>query len=339
MTDNKRQAMLREKRFGSLRSAANATKKFRDEVTEKTDPSSMTPEQKKHIIYLNDKDLLDDPDNDEIYGSDPDDDLVKAMERYGFQGVILAYPVKGGRYMIESGHRRRAAARKAGIKEYCVFVTEPPKSKAEQKMRLLLSNLHSRKLSPMRIARIAQNLYETHRQIIEEKRAAGTLAEDETTALNVLVAEDLEMDDSTVARYRALLKLVPHLQELADSGLYSWSDLSKASPLDETRQEALYERIISRAKQYGPDSVTRKWLQNEISILKADAIQDPAMVSGNFRAKRNSYSAKSVVRCSANMREILSVGFKVKEEEKESIIGILEQTRADIDSKIAELKS
>ena len=39
------------------------------------------------------------------------------------------------------------------------------------------------------------------------------------------------------------------------------------------------------------------------------------------------------------MREILSVGFKVKEEEKESIIGILEQTRADIDSKIAELKS
>ena len=43
------------------------------------------------------------------------------MKEYGFQGVILAYPIEGGKYRIESGHRRRLAARKAGIENNTCF--------------------------------------------------------------------------------------------------------------------------------------------------------------------------------------------------------------------------
>ena len=182
MADQRKRENQMLKRMTSLRTAAGASGRFRKEISEEADISSLTEDQKDHIRYLKDDQLLDDPDNELIYGSDPDEELVDAMRRYGFQGVILAYPTGNGKYMIEAGHRRRSAARKAGLKEYRVYETVPPASDSERRMRLLMSNLHSRKESPMKLAKIAQNLYETHRMIIEEKRKNGTLQEGEITA-------------------------------------------------------------------------------------------------------------------------------------------------------------
>ena len=340
MADNQRRTQMKEKRLNSLLSAASATARLKSSITEKTDPRDMTREQKEHIIYLDDEHLLDDPRNDEIYGADPDADLIEAMKKYGFQGVILAYPVGGGKYMIESGHRRRAAARKAGIGKYRVFETDAPKNANEQQMRLLLSNLHSRKMTPIRIAKIAQSLYDTHKAILDAQKADGTLDRNKTTALNQLVASDLEMDDSTVSRYRALLKLTPQLQSLADSGDYSWSDLSKAATLGEAFQNQLYEKVMARSKQYGVDSITRKWLQQEISALKADAVEDSGiMETKEKRARIRSYTMKSVLKNVAGMREMLSGNIKAEGDDKDTIITALEETRDEIERKLEELKS
>ena len=49
------------------------------------------------------------------YGEYEVEELSEIMKNRGFQGVILAYPVGDGKYMIEAGHRRRYAAKKAGF--------------------------------------------------------------------------------------------------------------------------------------------------------------------------------------------------------------------------------
>ena len=341
MADQRKRENQMLKRMTSLRTAAGASGRFRKEISEEADISSLTEDQKDHIRYLKDDQLLDDPDNELIYGSDPDEELVDAMRRYGFQGVILAYPTGNGKYMIEAGHRRRSAARKAGLKEYRVYETVPPASDSERRMRLLMSNLHSRKESPMKLAKIAQNLYETHRMIIEEKRKNGTLQEGEITALNRLVAGDMELNDSTVERYRALLKLIPQLQVLADSGDYSWSDISTASPLDEERQKILYDRILAREKQYGSEAVTRKWLQSEIKSLKSGAGKDTAVPSSQESrgVKRTSYTAKAVMKNAGTMTDILSSELKIKKEDVPQVIDTLEKMKIHLQEKIDELRS
>ena len=339
MSDQRKRENQMMKRMTSLRTAAGASGRFRKEISEETDITTLTQEEKDQIRYLTDEQLVDDPDNELIYGTDPDEELVDAMRRYGFQGVILAYPIGGGKYRIEAGHRRRSAAKKAGLTQYRVYETKPPSSDAERRMRLLMSNLHSRKQSPMKLARIAQNLYETHRMIIDEKRKNGTLQEGEVTALNRLVAVDMELNDSTVERYRALLKLIPQLQELADSGEYSWSDLSTASPLDEQHQIALYDAILARAKQYGAEAVTRKWLQGEIKILKSDEIPDQGGESSKKKAEAQKvYSAKAVVKNAGVMTQILNSKMKIKEEEIPGVIDSLEETMMTLQKKLEELK-
>ena len=336
MADKKREQRMLT-RMASLRTAAESSARFRREITEETNVSEMTKEEKDHILYLTDDQLLDDPFNEGIYGSDPDEDLVSAMKEYGFQGVILAYPVPGGKYMIESGHRRRAAARKAGIKKYCVFETKAPENDADRKMRLMLSNLHGRRLSPMRTARIAQVLYDTHKEILANKAASGIKAEGETS-LNALVASDLEMNDSTVERYRALLRLIPELQELADSGNYSWSDLSKASPLDEEHQKALYESIVNYSGKYGVDAVTRKWLHAEILRLKKDAAGETEPDSGETPPKVVSYTSKSVLKNMESVQEMMTCTFKIRKTEAPHVIESLEKTVESIEKRIEELR-
>ena len=340
MSDQRKRESQMLKRMTSLKTAAGASGRFRKEISEEADLSSLTEDQKDHIRYLKDEQLLDDPDNEVIYGSDPDEELVEAMRKYGFQGVILAYPIGNGKFMIEAGHRRRSAARKAGLTEYRVYETAKPASDSERRMRLLMSNLHSRKESPMKLAKIAQNLYETHQMIIEEKKKNGTLQEGEITALNRLVAADMEMNDSTVERYRALLKLIPPLQRLADSGDYSWSDISTASPLNKERQKILYERILAREKQYGPETITRKWLQSEIRSLKEENGKNFVSVqtAGVQGAKKMSYTAKSVMKNAGIMSDILKSDLKIKDEDISKVIDVLEEMKLHLQEKLDKLK-
>ena len=51
--------------------------------------------QKVKLRFLKDEYLVDDPDNITIYGSEYEiDNLAEVMKEYGFQGVILAYPIE-----------------------------------------------------------------------------------------------------------------------------------------------------------------------------------------------------------------------------------------------------
>ena len=339
MTESGKRESRMLKRMTSMKTTAGDIGRFAAEISEDSDLSAMTEEQKDRIRILSDSDLLDDPDNDLIYGQEPDDELVDAMRKYGFQGVILAWPAGNGKYVIEAGHRRRAAARKAGLKELRVYETKPPKSDAERRMRLLMSNLHSRKQSPMRLARIAQNLYETHALMIEEKKRNGTLQEGETTALNQLVAEDMELNDSTVERYRALLKLIPPLQEAADSGECPWSDLASAAALDRERQEELAYKISERARRWGSEAVSRKWLRAEIKAIKTEAagIAAPKTTKSSSAVKKT-VTAKALVKNVGTISDMLSSEVKVNPEEVPGLVSALEAAEESIRKKLNELK-
>lgn len=340
MTERKRTEDRMAKRMTNLMAAAGVYGKFKRDVSEESDVSSMTDEQKRSVLFLSDEDLVDDPLNAAVYRAEPDDDLVRAMKEYGFRGVILAYPLPDGKYMIESGHRRREAARKAGIKELPVYVTEPPETESSRIIRLHLGNLHGRKLPPTVSAALAQSLYDAHGKELEEKRKSGRLQEGEETRLNVLVASDMEISDANVERLRALLKLIPELRTLADSGNLSWSELSTASVLDESRQKELFGIISEKAEKSGYGPITRDWLRKEIKSLKADMSGEPKPEEPKktARERRNPYAPRTVMRNARSVTEMISDMRVPEDGEAQALIVALEGLRTAAEAKLKELK-
>lgn len=242
------------------------------------------------IIYVKDENLLDDPMNEQVYGDLETEGLTYAMKQHGFQGVILAYPVesKPGKYMIESGHRRRLAGRNAGYKEFPVYVTKAPDFQWERIIRLTGANLHGRpELSPIKMANLAQRLFDAYKDELNYKKKNGLLKSGEVTAVNELVARALEMTRANVEKYRRLLNLTPRLQNLADNEICPWSFLCEASNLTIEKQEKLADQIEKRKDEEG----SFRWVLDEIKKMKVDSeVTDvsaaeegakPAVISGS----------------------------------------------------------
>lgn len=298
-------------------------------------------------------DMIDeDRDNKAIYGEYETDGLAESIEENGYQGSpIIVYPEKG-RYTVQSGHRTLEAAKKAGRTYVPVLVTDAPQNEIERRKKLILSNLHGRRYTPLRMARQAQYLFDTYKMEQKLNRAEGR--EQEGKLLDK-VASDLEISTSQVTKYRQLLQLNRRLQQMADSGMVSWSALAKASQLTAAQQNALASKITGRIKLGGPESITRSWLENEINecryyILDDDETMyeyDPndmtflseelAEKLGGAEAgkrKRRSNSAVTVRRCLEMMEKGLAPDAILKEGDKESVREGLLRMRDIIDERL-----
>lgn len=262
------------RKSSTLSMVAGRSEKFSSDITQDTDIKDLPDSQKVKLCFLKDEQLVDDPDNVTTYGSEYQiDNLAEVMKEYGFQGVILAYPIGDGKFRIESGHRRRLAGRKAGIKDFPVLETLPPKSEYERKRRLLGANLLARDTTPMITARVADNLYFTFKDEYEYKKANDLLEKDEGG--NVIESGDIMkkvgvfmgMEVRTINKYRTLLKLTPQLQDMADSKEYSWTALVDAATLSSEKQDELASDIRNES-----EPVTKTWIVKRCRDLKEEEI-------------------------------------------------------------------
>lgn len=331
----------------TIQQAASKSESFQKEITDETNVSDLPDEVKEKIKYIDDNMLEDDPYNLEIYGASEVEMLSRSMKDYGFQGIILAYPY-GGKYRIESGHRRREAGRLAGISKYPVLVTEAPKEEWERRMRLFLGNLHGRKEKPMILARLAQGLFEAHEMEIKHKKREGMIKEGEITAINELVAIDMELDIKSVEKYRALLKLIPELQEMADSEIYSWSGLSSASTLGEEKQKQLAQMIREMTDKDGAESVKKVRIIEMINNLKLEQLSADVKPVIEKRGKeemkagtrvRRKNGTKIIMKCAKSLHEVLDEDSLIKDNEVSVVIETLEGLRQSISDKIDSLKT
>lgn len=229
--------------------------------------ASLSDEEKKKIMILNTDQLEDDPWNEEMYGSELEvEQLAKGIKEYGFQGVIVAYPLGNGKYRIESGHRRRAAALSAGINEFPVYVSEAPKTDYERRIRLAVANSHNRKMTPTRISKTIKSLKQAHKDELLDKIQKGEVGEQSGPAItkyvNEKVSEDMELSPSMISRYETISELVPELQNLADLDGFPWTALTPAKQYCKENQEALAKSLI-RMRKIEPD-ITKSKVKEEV---------------------------------------------------------------------------
>lgn len=198
-----------------------------NKVMKKVDETEL--DNKKRDI---DVDLIDlNPDNEDVFGYAELDYLAESMKEDGFNGAIEVYAKKDGRYEISSGHRRYLAAKNNGMTKIPCIVSEDTDDITKAK-RLIMSNVHHRKMSPLRWAK-AIDYYDKHVLSVGDKDYTGKKRDE--------LARRFNMSATSVHRYTSLLKLIPELQQYADQLNFPYYNFNSITTLSTKEQTEVYE--------------------------------------------------------------------------------------------------
>lgn len=283
--------------------------------------------------------ILCDDENGEMSGEfnqDDIDSLAADIKENGFKGAILAYPVNNNTaYRLESGHKRYLAGKQAGLKTLPVNITEPPKSEAERRVRLVNMNLHARgTLKPSDQARIIVNYFTNYKKLCDEN--GREISSEELTSI---IAQKFRLSESSIFRYRQFATLNPSLKKLADNGI-SWSALTTCASFPPEKQELIALSIKAEMERVGAENVSRPWILRVIQDMRQQVIEENGIekISAPRTGIKRRDGAKLIAKCAHDMKDIIGANIFIKDDNKKETIENLKNMREVIDKKLAELE-
>ena len=190
-----------------------------------------TPTEQIEYLPL---DLLD-PDPDNFYSLDGIDELAANIELIGLQQPLRVRPGEGGRFIVISGHRRRAAClliRDGGSPLFdrgvpCIVERSAEANKAMQELKLIYANSATRILTSAELSKQAERVTELLYRLKEQGVSfPGRMREH--------VAAACRVSEAKIARVHAIREnLIPALLEKYDAGTINENvayRLSRESP-------------------------------------------------------------------------------------------------------------
>lgn len=233
----------------------NKKSKMVNQVMQKADDTKM--DHKKRDIPL---ELIDlNPDNEYLFGYSDIDFLASEINENGFHGAIEVYAKSNGRYEIMAGHRRYLACQQNGAKTIPCIVseeTDPVKASAQ----LIMSNIHHRELTPLRLAR-ALHFYEEN--VLKTKKI------DYTGKKRTALAAKFNMSETAVQRYLAILKYIPELQKLCDVKGFPFSYFTTAAQQPEDIQRKLYNNLVQLAPDGKIGELSKVMIEQQLTTILA----------------------------------------------------------------------
>ena len=164
------------------------------------------------------------------------EDLIESIKQYGIIEPLLVRPREKGGYEIISGHRRKYACEKAGIKKIPVFIRDMDKNMAI--ITLVDSNLQRTDILPSEKAFAFKMKLEA-----EKHQGVATYGQDVHKLSRDNVANDIS--GRQVQRYIRLTELIKPLLQLVDENKIAMSQAVEISYLRKQEQKDLFETIES----------------------------------------------------------------------------------------------
>lgn len=254
--------------------------KFRlaDHIAKGAVPDSGTAGDREQIEYIDIALLDDDPRN--FYELSGLDELAANIELLGLQQPLRVRPAQEpGRYVIVSGHRRRAAVRQlvedghGALAAIPCIVERGQASAALQELRLIYANSDTRKMTSADIGRQAERVEELLYQLKEEGYEFPGRMRDH-------VAEACKVSKSKLSRLKVIRE---NLEEswrpgyekgnLAESAAYALAQMPQA------RQRVIYDELAAQGKC--PSTKSEYTVKNYgDSLAKVDEINCQTYGSG-----------------------------------------------------------
>ena len=162
-------------------------------------------------------------------------ELMESIRTHGVLSPLLARP-KGERYELVSGHRRRLAAQKLGLKTVPVLVREMTDDEAV--ILMVDSNLQRENLLPSEKAFAYKMKLEAMKH--QGRAISAQVAPKLTTEL---IGNEVGISKDMVKRYIRLTNLVPPLLQMVDDGRIAFSPAVELSYLTKEEQAELWDLI------------------------------------------------------------------------------------------------
>lgn len=224
---------------------------------------------REQIRYIGIGQLDDDPNN--FYSLDGLEELAGNIELCGLQQPLRVREGQGGRYIIVSGHRRRAALRKLvdeGQDQYrevpCIVERGEDVSPAMGELRLIYANADTRQLSSAELAKQAERVEALLYQLKEEGVAFPGRMRDH-------VAQACKVSKSKLARLKVIRENLIPLWAI----LYGKNEIAEDTAYELARLPEDYQRKLYDARQGGLalyGSTIEKW---HSQLKSLDAITCP----------------------------------------------------------------
>lgn len=165
-------------------------------------------------------------------------ELMESIRTHGVLSPLLARP-KGERYELVSGHRRRLAAQKLGLKTVPVLVREM--SDDEAVILMVDSNLQRENLLPSEKA----FAYKMKLEAMKRQGMRTDLTSDQVGPKLAIreIGKDYHDSQTQVKRYIRLTNLVPPLLQMVDDGRIAFSPAVELSYLTKEEQAELWDLI------------------------------------------------------------------------------------------------
>ena len=162
-------------------------------------------------------------------------DLIDSIKKYGIiEPLIVRKRDKGG-YEIISGHRRKYACEKAGIKQVPVLIRDMDKNLAV--ITVVDSNLQRQDILP------SEKAFAFKMKLDAERHQGKTSGQDVQKWTRENITDN--MSGRQVQRYVRLTELIPELLKLVDENKIAMSPAIEISYLKKQEQKDLLETIES----------------------------------------------------------------------------------------------
>ena len=164
------------------------------------------------------------------------ENLIESIKQYGIIDPLLVRPRENGGYEIISGHRRKYACEKAGIKQIPVLIRDMDKNMAV--ITLVDSNLQRSDILPSEKAFAFKMKLEA-----EKHQGISTYGQDVHKLSRDNVTDNIS--GRQVQRYIRLTELIKPLLQLVDENKIAMSQAVEISYLRKQEQKDLFETIES----------------------------------------------------------------------------------------------
>lgn len=171
---------------------------------------------------------------DNLGTPDDIDELAASIRKYGLiQPIVITdHPTRAGDYMLIAGHRRVAAAKKAGLLELPAIYTTAFAEEGEQIAAMLTENLHREQVTPVEEARAVQAMLDLPGYTVEK------------------VADAISKSASTIRRRAQLIQAgekVLDAVQAKEIDLFQAEEISKYAD-----QPDLAEKLLKTAERGQP---------------------------------------------------------------------------------------
>lgn len=242
-------------------------------------PDEVSKSNTERIQYI-DLDLID-PDPDNFYLLTDLDDLAENIYMVGLLDPLRVRPA-GGRYIVESGHRRRAACLLLRDGNAHMFEDGVPcivnygeATDTMRRLRLIFANSHTRVLTPPELAQQAEQV---KKLLIELKEQGVELP----GRMREHVAEALNVSASKLARVQAIRNnLIRELLAEYDAGRINESVAYRCSQESGDMQRRIWKDQGSVLHHLTADGIGAYVAQVRSFDIPAPQTQTSPMLDGN----------------------------------------------------------